>query len=55
MLIFWHVVVFILFMYDLRNTYSFATFQSSKPFPSSSSSIPKPITFRESALKGSMY
>lgn len=23
-----HVVVLILFMYDLRNTYSFATFQS---------------------------
>lgn len=50
-----HVVVFILFMYDFGNTYSFAIFQSSKPFPSSSSSIPNPITSRESALKGSKY
>ena len=29
--------------------------QSSKPFPSSSSSMPRPITFRLSALNGSRY
>ena len=41
-------------LFYLRYYYS-ALVQSKSPFPSSSSSMPNPITLRLSALKGSIY